>query len=141
MRRSWQLGCLLALGLLASCGETTAVSFADACQASNSGKRIKTEGYLAVNSSIFCSNISSSHVQCGLEFVAEPSQNEGFTADINEGTGKNQILVPEDYTKETIVVHDATGAVVKLGEKVQLEGNMLIGEACLIKVDTITSIP
>ncbi|KPL91333.1 hypothetical protein [Herpetosiphon geysericola] len=141
MRQRWQLGYGLLFALLAGCGEIAAVSFADACQASNNGQRIRTEGYLVVGLSIFCSNISSSTVQCGLDFVAEPSQNEGFTADINEGTGKNQIVVPEDYTKETIVVHDAAGAVVKLGEKVQLEGTMLVGEACLIKVETIIRLP
>ncbi len=143
MRRMWQLGWLLILALLASCGEATTIGFAELCQQSNNDNHVKTEGYLAVASSIFCSNIGASQVQCGLELVDDASNTSGIAAEINEGTGKNQIVVPENYTKETIVVHDDTGALVKLGEKVQLEGKIVVNQinGCLIKVETIKRLP
>lgn len=59
----------------------------------------------------------------------------------NEGEGGNEILVPENDSGETIVVHDDAGAVVKLGKKVLLEGNMVIGESCLITIEIITRLP
>ncbi|MBM7842159.1 hypothetical protein [Herpetosiphon giganteus] len=143
MRQRWQLGYGLLFVLLVGCGETASVAFGDLCQQANNGKLIKTEGYLVVGSSIFCSNIGSSHVQCELEFVDDLRNAKQIAVLINEGTGKNQIVVPENYSAETIVIHDDSGAVVKLGEKVQLAGEIVISKTnvCLINTKTIKRLP
>ena len=59
----------------------------------------------------------------------------------NEGEGDNEILVPENDSEETIVVHDDAGAVVKLAKKVLLEAKIVIGESCLITIEIITRLP
>ncbi|MFD3166447.1 hypothetical protein [Herpetosiphon sp. NSE202] len=129
--------------LLAGCGETASVAFADLCQQANNGQYVRTEGYLVVGSSIFCSNIGASQIQCELEFVDDLRNAKQIAVMINEGTGKNQIVVPENYSAETIVIHDDSGAIIKLGEKVQLAGEIVINKTnvCLIDTKTIKRLP
>ncbi|XSG74768.1 hypothetical protein ACP8Y2_21605 [Herpetosiphon llansteffanensis] len=143
MRQRWQLGYGLLFLLLAGCGETASIAFANLCQQANNGQRVRTEGYFVVGSSIFCSNIGATQIQCGLEFVDDLSNAKHIAVTINEGSGKNQIVVPENYSEETIVIHDDSGVSVKLGEKVQLDGEIVINKTnvCLIDTKTIKRLP
>ena len=126
--------------LLASCGNSPEpVAYDQVCNQPD-GKVVQTEGYFAADSSVFCSNIGSNDVRCGLGFVAAPGQKAGFTADVAEGTGRNQVEpIPHDFAPEAIVFHAADGGEVHVGDKVIITGKLSVApNVCFIKVDTIT---
>ena len=126
--------------LLASCGGSPEpVAYDQVCNQTD-GKLVQASGYFAVDSSVFCSNIGSSDVRCGLKFAAEPGQKTGFTADVAQGTGNNQVEpIPDDFTPETIVFHAADGSVIHVGDKVSISGKLSVApNVCFIRVDTIT---
>ncbi|MFO7167708.1 MAG: hypothetical protein DIU80_006725 [Chloroflexota bacterium] len=127
---------------LASCGATPeVVAYDEVCEQPD-GTLVQTEGYFAVGSSIFCSNIGSSHVQCGFEFVDSPDEEDGFTADVAQGTGPNQVEpIPDDFTPEAILIHASDGSDVRIGDRVTISGKLLVAEnVCLVDVDTITKV-
>src|SRR3954470_2946788 len=84
--------------LLISCGATPqSVAYNQICDQAD-GTLVQTEGYFVADSSVFCSNIGSNDVRCGLGFAAAPGQKAGFTADVAQGTGHNQIEpIPDDF--------------------------------------------
>ena len=126
--------------LLASCGDSPEpIAYDQVCKQAD-GKVVQTEGYFAADRSVFCSNIGSNDVRCGLGFVAAPGQKAGFTADVAEGTGRNQVEpIPRDFAPEAIVFHAADGGEVHVGDKVIITGKLSVApNVCLIRVDTIT---
>ena len=126
--------------LLASCGSSPEpVAYAQVCNQAD-GKVVQTEGYFAADSSVFCSNIGSNDVRCGLGFVAAPGQKAGFTADVAEGTGRSQVEpIADDFAPEAIVFHAADGGEVHIGDKVIITGKLSVApNVCFVKVDTIT---
>ena len=126
--------------LLASCGTSPEPVANDQVCNQADGKLVQTEGYFAADSSVFCSNIGSNDVRCGLGFVAAPGQKAGFTADVAEGTGRNQVEpIGDDFAPEAIVFHAADGGEVHVGDKVIITGKLSVApNVCFIKVDTIT---
>ena len=128
--------------LLISCGDTAElVAYNQVCNQAD-GKLVQTEGYFAADSSVFCSNIGSNDVRCGLGFVTTPGQKAGFTADVAEGTGRNQVEpIPHDFAPEAIVFHAADGGEVYVTAKVIITGKLSVApNVCFIKVDTITKV-
>src|SRR5215213_7221075 len=126
--------------LLASCGGSPEpVAYDQICNQAD-GKLVQTVGYFAADSSVFCSNIGSNDVRCGLGFVAAPGQKAGFTADVAEGTGRNQVApIPDDFAPEAIVFHAADGGEIHIGDKVSVTGKLSVApNVCFITVDTIT---
>ena len=126
--------------LLGACGGSPeSVAYDQICNQAD-GKLVQTEGYFAADSSVFCSNIGSNDVRCGLGFVAAPGQKAGFTADVAEGTGRNQVEpIGDDFAPEAIVFHAADGGEVHVGDKVIITGKLSVApNVCFIKVDTIT---
>jgi hypothetical protein len=126
--------------LLTSCGDSPElVAFSQVCDQAD-GKLVQTEGYFVADRSIFCSNIGSSDVRCGLGFVAAPGQKAGFTADVAQGTGRNQVEpIPDDFAPEAIVFHAADGGEVHVTDKVIITGKLSVApNVCFIKVDMIT---
>src|SRR5215208_131701 len=87
--------------LLTSCGASPeSVTYSEVCNQAD-GKLVQTEGYFVADSSVFCSNIGSNDVRCGLGFVLAPGQKAGFTADVAQGTGRNQVEpIPDDFAPE-----------------------------------------
>lgn len=144
MRLLTTLLTLVALAALASaCGAPpTPVAYADVCKQADDAV-VQTEGYFAVDGSIFCSNTGSSELECGFEFVDDPAETTGFTADVGEGSGRNKVEpIPDDFTPEAILIHADDGSEVRLGEKVTITGQLLIAEnVCLINVYTISKAP
>jgi hypothetical protein len=126
--------------LLASCGASPELVVYDQVCNQADGKVVQTEGYFMADSSVFCSNIGSNDVRCGLGFAAAPGQKRGFTADVAEGTGRNQVEpIPDDFAPEAIVFHAADGGEVHVGDKVIITGKLSVApNVCFIKVDTIT---
>jgi hypothetical protein len=126
--------------LLASCGGSPEpVAYDQVCHQAD-GKMVQTEGYFVADRSVFCSNIGSNDVRCGLGFAAAPGQKAGFTADVAEGTGRNQVEpISDDFTPETIVFHAADSGEVHVGDKVIITGKLSVApNVCLVRVDTIT---
>src|SRR5215212_703353 len=126
--------------LLASCGGSPEpVAYDQICNQAD-GKLVQTVGYFAADSSVFCSNIGSNAVRCGLGFVLAPGQKAGFTADVAQGTGRNQVEpIPEDFAPEAIVFHADDSGEIHIGDKVVITGKLSVApNVCFIKVDTIT---
>jgi len=126
--------------LLASCGSAPEpVAYDQICNQAD-GKLVQTVGYFAADSSVFCSNIGSNDVRCGLGFVPAPGQTTGFTADVAQGTGRNQVEpIPDDFAPEAIVFHAADGGEVHVTDKVIIAGKLSVApNVCFIRVDTIT---
>lgn len=126
--------------LLNSCGESPElVAYTEVCNQAD-GKAVQTEGYFVADSSVFCSNIGSNDVRCGLGFAATPGEKAGFTADVAEGTGRNQVgPILDDFAPEAIVFHAADGGEVHVTDKVSISGKLSVApNVCFIRVDTIT---
>jgi hypothetical protein len=126
--------------LLAACGGSPEVVAFDQVCNEEDGKLVQTQGYLAADSSVFCSNIGSSDVRCGFGFVAAPGQGKSLTADVAEGSGPNQVEpIPDDFRPEAIVFHAADGGEVHVGDKVTITGKLSVApNVCLVRVDTLT---
>lgn len=125
--------------LLVSCGESPeSVAFSEICKQTD-GKLVQTEGYFTADTSVFCSNIGSNDVRCGMGFAEAPGQKSGFTADVAQGTGNNQVApIPDDFTPEAIVLHASDGGEVRLTDKVAISGKLSVApNVCLVRVDTI----
>ncbi len=131
--------------IVAACGAPpTPLAHADVCALERDGATIQTDGYFAVGNSVFCSNTGSSDLECGFEFVASPEESEGFTADVAEGSGRNQVAeIPDDFTPETISFTADDGSSVRIGDHVQISGRLLVGESdvCIVNVDRIVPLP
>jgi hypothetical protein len=126
--------------LLTSCGSAPEpVAYDQICSQAD-GKQVQTVGYFAADSSVFCSNIGSNDVRCGLGFVAAPGQKAGFKADVAQGTGPNQVEpIPDDFTPEALVFHAVDGGAIHVGDKVSVTGKLSVApNVCFIRVDTIT---
>ena len=126
--------------LLASCGGSPEpVAYDQICKQAD-GKLVQTVGYFAADRSVFCSNIGSNDVRCGLGFVPAPGQTAGFTADVAQGTGRNQVEpILDDFAPEAIVFHAADGGEVHVGDKVIVTGKLSVApNVCFIRVDAIT---
>ena len=126
--------------LLTSCGSSPELVAYDQICSQADGKMVQTVGYFAADNSVFCSNIGSNDVRCGLGFVAAPGQKAGFQADVSQGTGPNQVEpIPDDFTPEALVFHAADGGEIHVGDKVIVTGKLSVApNVCFIRVDTIT---
>ena len=111
------------------------------CSADNEKKYVSTSGYLDDRGSIFCSNIGSGRMNCGMDVVADPGGKKVFSADIEQGSSADEIEKLESgYKKEDIKIHDDKGAVISLSDRVKLTGQMSItpdGSVCFMTVDKI----
>ena len=126
---------------LACTKEAVPVDIANICAADNKKKYVSTSGYLDDRGSIFCSNIGGGRLNCGMDVVAGPGGKKVFGADIEQGSGADEIeKLASGYKKEDIKVHDDKGAVIGLSDKVKLTGQMSIapdGSVCFMTVDKI----
>ena len=126
---------------LACTKEAVPVDIANICAADNEKKYVSTSGYLDDRGSIFCSNIGGGRLNCGMDVVTSPGGKKVFGADIEEGSGADEIeKLASGYKKEDIKIHDDKGAVISLSDEVKLTGQMSIapdGSVCFMTVDKI----
>ena len=121
---------ILAVGFLclaaAGCNTTgTPVEHAKACDAENDGKTLEVSGFLSDKGSLFCSNTGGGPVRCGFKLLAAPTDDKGFSADIETGSGANTVEKPASgYKKEDLKVRDNSGSVINLAEKVKVTGKI-----------------
>jgi hypothetical protein len=117
------------------------VELSKICSPDNEKKYMVTSGYLDDRGSIFCSNIGGGRLDCGMDVIANPGGIKVFGADIEQGTGADEIeKLPSGYKKEDIKIHDNGGNVINLSDKLTLTGQMSIapdGSVCFMEVDKI----
>ena len=130
---------LLAAGCAAKQAET--IDFANACKVENDGKYVALTGYLKDGGSIFCSNIGSSTVNCSLKIAETAEGANSFNADIEQGSGSNEIEKFEgSYKKENLKIRDNSGGFVNIGDKVKLTGKFSVppdAKGCFMHADKI----
>ncbi len=132
---------MVTAAVLAGCskGPATEVELSKACDPGNEKKYIATTGYLDDHGSIFCSN-TGGRMDCSLDFVASPGSERVFGAEIEEGSGASEIeKIESGYKRDDLKIHDASGAVIKLSDKVKVTGEMNVvpGSTCFMEIDRI----
>lgn len=112
------------------------------CDPSNDGKYVETRGVILPPSSVFCSNIGSSRVNCPFDISDKAGGEKLFRVDIGEGTGANTLdKLNSGYKKTDIKIRDNSGAPVALGsDNLQFTGKLSVTPdraVCFVNVDTI----
>jgi hypothetical protein len=130
----------LALGCAAKQGEPMDIS--KVCDVANDGKYLEVKGVIASPTSMFCSNIASSRVNCPFDVLASVGGEKKFRIDVEQGGGANTLdKVPSGYKKEDIKVRDNAGNQVALdNDLVKLTGKFMVSpdaKVCLMTVDRI----
>jgi hypothetical protein len=133
----------IALLMLFGCTkrEAVQVDIKDICSPDNEKKYVSTSGYLDDKGGVFCSNIGSGRMNCGFAVLANAGGDKVFSADIQEGSGADEVeKLERSYKKEDIKIRDDKGQVISLSDKVKLIGEMSITaerSVCFMTVDKI----
>ena len=77
-----------------------------------------------------------------MEFHEEPGSEAKFTADMLEGTGKNQMPeLPDSYSDSDVQIKTDDGSMIGVGQRARISGKMLIAEGvCLMTVDKVEAV-
>ena len=144
MKKHFFLSVFLSAAVLsAACSEEPGVpvEYAKACSMENDKKNVEVTGFLDIKGGIFCSNTGGGPVRCGFKLKETAQAENGFSADIERGSGANTADQPESgFKREDIKVRDNAGAPVALGDKVKLTGKMNAtpdGKVCYLTVSKI----
>ena len=117
------------------------VGLSDACSMDYDKKYVEVSGFLDDKGGIFCSNIGGGDVKCGFKLLESPGAEKSMSADIVQGTWANNVeKIERGYKKEDIKIHDNSGNIINMAEKVKLTGTMMNTPdrtVCLVKVDKI----
>lgn len=117
------------------------VELAKACAPDFDKKYVEVAGFLDDKGGVFCSNIGGGDVKCGFKLLEAPGGEKVMSADIVQGTWANNVeKLERGYKKEDIKIHDNSGSVISMSDKVKLTGTMMVTPdqtVCLIKVDKI----
>ena len=134
------------IALFIGCSKPPAlpVELSNVCSIDNEKKYISTSGFLDDKGGVFCSSIGG-RMDCGFAVLSAPGGDKVFSADIEQGSGANEVeKLERGYKKEDIKIHDNSGAIIKPADKVTLTGEMSIARAapggqdvCFMKVDKI----
>jgi hypothetical protein len=136
---------LITTFLLAACTkDAVPVELSKVCAADNEKKYISTSGFLDDKGGVFCSSIGG-RMDCGFAVLPAPGGDKVFSADIEQGSGSNEVeKLDRGYKKEDIKIRDNTGAILTPSDRVNLTGEMSIAPAapggvgvCFMKVDKI----
>ena len=127
--------------LVAACSQPepgTPVEFSKACAPENEKKIIAVSGYLRPGASVFCSK-HGGRMECGFTFAETADAKQGFSADIEQGSGANTVdKLKSGYRREDLKIRDSAGNVINLAEKVRLTGKMNVApNVCFLQVTRI----
>ena len=134
---------ILALSFFVSACNTVGVpvELSKACSMDYDKKVVEVSGFLDDKGGVFCSNIGGGNVKCGFKLLENPGSEKTMTADIEQGTWANNVeKLERGYKKEDIKIHDNSGNIINMAEKVKLTGEMMVTPdltVCLIKVAKI----
>ena len=129
--------------LLMACANKPAqeIAFPTTCKAEDDHKYYAITGYLTDGGSVFCSNIGGGRMDCSLDLTEKPDGGAKIGAEIEQGSGANEIEeFGSSYKKEDLKIHDNSGGLVKIGDKVKLTGDYNAvpdGSRCFLEVDKI----
>jgi hypothetical protein len=131
--------CLIAMAACASKpGEPMA--FPTTCNEADDGKYVAITGYLTDDGSVYCS-ATGGRMDCNLTLTEKPDGGAKILASVAQGTGKSSIEdFGSSYKKSDLKIHDNSGGMVKIGDKVTLTGKFSVipgGSSCFITVDKI----
>jgi hypothetical protein len=118
--------CVIAIAA-AGCATKTGVpvEYSKACEVENEKKYIEVSGFLNDKGGVFCSNTGGGPVRCGFKLLENPTAEKGFSADIVQGSGANEVeKLERGYKREDIKIHDDQGAIIGPDQKVKLVGQM-----------------
>jgi hypothetical protein len=128
--------------LLAACAGKQAeqIAFPTVCKAEDDHKYYAITGYLTDDGSVFCSS-TSGRLECGFTLTETQGGGAKLSSYIAQGSGSNSVEKFESgYKKSDIKIHDASGALINLGDKVKLTGDYNAvpdGSHCFLEVDKI----
>jgi hypothetical protein len=110
---------------LMACDQPAApMEFGSVCTPENDGKAAAVTGYFFDDGHMFCSN-TSGRMECSIKFSAKPSDEKGFGAEIEQGAWANDVeKVESSYKTSDIKIHDSSGAILSLSDKVKITGKI-----------------
>lgn len=115
--------CFAAAGCTAEKG--VPVEHAKACDLENDGKTVEVAGFLNDKGGLYCSNTGGGPVRCGFKLLANAGDDKGISADIETGSGANQVEKPQSsYKKEDIKIRDNSGNLFTYADKVKVTGKI-----------------
>ena len=116
---------------------------ASICDEANDKKNVRLSGYLTDGVTVMCSNYGG-RLDCGFKLLQDPSEKDGITVNILQGSSANEVeKLERGYKKEDIKIRDNSGNLVAPSDKVNVSGTMAVGpkskdgQACFLKVDKI----
>ena len=133
---------LVQLALISGCKkEAVAIDASKVCAVENEKKYVMTSGVMLNDGgSIYCSN-TGGRMDCSLDAISTPGGPRIFGAEIQEGSGASEIeKLPSGYKRDDIKIHDNSGKLINLNDKVNLTGQMSIApdaSVCFMEVDKI----
>lgn len=119
---------LVTAGLITGCSDVKGVpvDHANACSPENDKKVIEVAGYLEPRSFMYCSN-RGGRMECGFDLKEAPESDKKFSADLEEGTSANMVeKLEKGFKREDVKIHDNTGDVIRLENKVRVTGKISI---------------
>jgi hypothetical protein len=117
------------------------IAFPTVCKAEDDHKYYSITGYLTDGGSVFCSNIGGGRMECSFSLSERPDGGAKIGAEIAQGSSANSVEeFGSSYKKEELKIHDNSGGLVKIGDKVKLTGEYQAlpdGSHCSLEVDKI----
>jgi len=127
---------------MSACASKTGepMAFPNTCNEADDGKYVAISGYLTDEGSLFCSN-TGGRMDCDFRLTEKPDGGAKIIASIAQGSGKSSVEdFGSSYKKSDLKIHDNSGGMVKIGDKVTLTGKYSAapgGSSCFITVDKI----
>lgn len=101
------------------------VEHAKACDPENDGKTVEVTGFLNDKGGLYCSNTGGGPVRCGFKLLASVGDDKGISADVETGSGANEVEKPSSgYKKEDIKIRDNNGNLFTYADKVKVTGKI-----------------
>ena len=128
---------------LAACAgkQAAQIAFPTVCKAEEDHKYVAVTGYLTDDGSVFCSNIGGGRMECSFSLNEKADGGAKIGAEIAQGSGANSVEeFGSSYKKEDLKIHDNSGGLIKVGDKVKLTGDYNAvpdGSHCFLEVDKI----
>ena len=99
------------------------VEFSKACDVENDRKNIELIGFFDAKGDIVCSNIGGGAVTCNYDFKDAIASDKTITSYIEKGRSANQVETQEKlFKRENVKIHDNSGNIIGLDEKVKITG-------------------
>ena len=116
------------------------MAFPTTCNDTDDGKYAAITGYLTDGGSLYCSN-TGGRMDCNFTLTEKPDGGAKILASIAQGSGASSVEdFGKSYKKSDLKIHDNSGGMVKVGDKVTLSGKFSVvpgGSSCFITVDRI----